>query len=139
MRFWLDGRMSQTATNSRNSGLCSPIRTPPSSPPPIRAALTGLPLELLVAEVAGRPGHRDGPAGHDEALHEAAAGQVAGDIVEVGLADQLFFGGEIECHFDVPFVLSVLGVLVPRLCLAKFPEAEPRAVRSQAEPRNELT
>ena len=37
-----DGRMSQTATISLNSGLCSPTRTPPSSPQPMSAVRTAL-------------------------------------------------------------------------------------------------
>ena len=37
--------------------------------------LDRLALELLIAEIARGAGHRDSPAGHDQALHEAAAGQ----------------------------------------------------------------
>ena len=118
MRSRLDGRMSQTATISLNSGLWSPTSTPPSSPQPMRAVWTALfPFQDVVAEV-DRGGDRDdgpgGEAGLEEVaaigllgirrpagamrVHLAAAGQVARCLFEVRLTGRFLLGREIESH-----------------------------------------
>src|SRR5205823_13774522 len=66
-------------------------------------------FELLVAEIAGGAGDRDRAAGDDQALHEAAASEIAGDLLEIRFAHQLFFGRQIESHYDSGFGVSGVG------------------------------
>ena len=65
--------------------------------------LDRLAAELLVAEIAGRPGDGGRPAGDGHALEEAAAGQVVGNLCEVRLAVELFVRGQVEGHESDPF------------------------------------